>query len=78
MERFAADALTAQHDAHVRSAIKAKVPWTEIVEEYGVTLEDIMRIAGYKGSTMVAGAPKQDEIIDAREQFEIVNRRTRR
>lgn len=67
MERFTADALTAQHNAAVKAAIKAKVPWTEIVEDYGVTLEDIMRIAGYTGSTITTKASEHD-IQEAREE----------
>lgn len=67
MERFAADALTAQHEAHVKGAIKSNVPWPDIVEDYGVTLEDIMRIAGHTSSTITTKASEHD-IQEAREE----------
>jgi len=44
MSRFAADAITAERDAHIRSAIKANVPWTELAETYGLTVAEIMAI----------------------------------
>lgn len=77
MERFAADALIAQRDHAVKAAIKANVPWPTIVDDYGVTLEEIMRISGYKGTTMVE-KPNDDDIKDAASEIAVVNRRTRR
>ena len=76
MERFAADALTEQRDSYVRQAIRANVAWGTIVEDYGVTLEQVMEIAGYKGSTMIK-KPSDDDIKDAASEIQVVHRRAR-
>lgn len=77
MERFAADALNAQHEAAVKAAIKAKVPWPEIVENYDVTLDEIMRISGHAGQTTIIQRTTPDDIRDAREEANRHGRRVR-
>jgi hypothetical protein len=59
MEHFAADAIKADRDAHIRAAIKANTPWTDLAESYGITVEEIMRItekmhgATRRGSSLI-------------------------
>jgi hypothetical protein len=74
MERFAADSIKAERDAHIKSALKANVPWPEIVETYGVTLEEVNILAGYmapaqkKGSAVIwkPGDPDERRLDDGR------------
>lgn len=44
MERFAADNLNAEREAHIKAALKANVPWTEVSEQYGLTLPEIEKM----------------------------------
>lgn len=44
MERFAAESLQAERDAHIRNALEAKRPWPDIVKDYGITLEALMKL----------------------------------
>lgn len=67
MERFTADAIKAERDSYVKAAIKNNTPWSDIVADYGVTLEDVMRLAGVetgerKGSSVIwkPGDPQRE------------------
>ncbi len=64
MERFAAEGLKAERDAAVKHALKSKVPWPEVMESFGLTLEEIMAI-----SAKLDGLPaRKDDILDARDE----------
>lgn len=72
MERFTADALKAERDSHIKAALKANTPWPDIVADYGITLEEVMRLAGHeaagqkRGSSMIwkPGDPQPEGRFD--------------
>jgi len=78
MERFAADALTLQRRQQVRAALKAKVPWTEVMEDYGLSMAEILDLAERQtpvfgeikkvGSAIITQASETD-IRDARAEL---------
>lgn len=60
MERFAADSMRAERDAHIKAALKSNVPWTDIATDYGLTTAEIEKIvidsipgAQRKGSALI-------------------------
>jgi hypothetical protein len=64
MERFAAEGLKAQRDQNVKSALKNKVPWPDVMADYGLTLAEIMAI-----SEKAEGlSPRADDLRDARDE----------
>lgn len=66
MAEFANKAVEAQRDSAIRHAIKANVSWTQLSEDYGLSLEEIIRITDRLG---LSGAPKRaDDLKDAREE----------
>lgn len=65
MELFAAEAIKAQRDQAVKAALKAKVPWPEVMEDFGLTLAEIMAISD-KMSGLSTKRP--DDIRDARDE----------
>ena len=66
MERFAADALTAQRDQHIKAALKANVPWTQLTEDFGMTLEEIIKTTERLGLT--SPTRKSDDLLDSRKE----------
>jgi hypothetical protein len=62
MELHAAEALKSQRDQAVRAALKANVPWTEVVEVFGIGLEEILKISEQQGG------PRRDDLTDARDE----------
>lgn len=55
MERFAAESLTAERNAHVKAALKANQPWMDVMANYGMTLAEIMAIAEQMGMASKRG-----------------------
>lgn len=55
MERFAAESLIAERDAHVKAALKANQPWMDVMAQYGMTLAEIMDIAEKMGMASKRG-----------------------
>jgi hypothetical protein len=66
MERFAAEVLEGQRDAQIKAAIKANVPWTQLAEDFGLPLGEIIKITERLGLT----SPRRDkdELLDARKE----------
>jgi len=69
MERFAADNLKAERDDHIRASIKANVPWTELVETYGITVEQIMEISQGLSGLQQRGSAIFSKPPDPRDRF---------
>ncbi len=44
MERFAADAIKAERDHAIKSAIKANTPWADLTEMFGLSSAEIEKI----------------------------------
>lgn len=55
MERFAAESLKAEREAHVKAALKANRPWMDVMSDYGLTLAEIMEIAEKMGMASSRG-----------------------
>lgn len=66
MERFAAEALTAQRDQQIKVAIKANVPWTQLTDDYGLSLEEIIKTTERLGLTPPTKKP--DGFLDSRKE----------
>ncbi len=74
MERFAAESLIAERDAHVKAALKANQPWMDVMSNYGLTLAEIMEIAetigmaSKRGGATVWKDPDKPDLIAAPRQ----------
>lgn len=44
MELHAAESIKAERDAYIKAAIRNKVPWPDIVRDYEISLEEVMRL----------------------------------
>lgn len=73
MERLAAESIKAERDAHIKAALKANVPWTEVAETFGLSSREIEQMvldsipgAKRKGSSIVVapGNGKGKETVD--------------
>lgn len=67
MIRWAEDAMKAERNEAIRRSIKAKVPWTEIAESFGITEREVIEIVTEMG---LAGPPRKqpDDIMDSRDE----------
>lgn len=64
MERHAAEGIKADRDAHVRAALKSKMPWPEVMEVFGLSLEEIMSLT--ENQAGMSAASKVDDLVDAK------------
>lgn len=55
MERFAAESLTADRNAHIKAALKSNRPWMDVMADFGLTLAEIMDIAEKMGMVSKRG-----------------------
>lgn len=67
MERFTAEALKADRDRAVKSAIKAKMPIFEIARDFGLTEAEIGALIVEQNGPV----KRPDDIVDAREAPEL-------
>ncbi len=66
MERFTAEVFQAQRDDRIKQAIKSKMSYPDIMEEFGlsaVELDEFVRKHHLDG-----GPPRKDDLRDARDE----------
>lgn len=66
MERFTAEALNRERDDAIKRAIKAKMPYPDIMAEFGLGIADLDAIIKKHG--LDGGPPRRDDLRDSRDE----------